>query len=119
MGALLDREPAGDFAHGREQRQAAVGPLDGLVGDGENPAGLERSNEIRHGCQVQIGEERLTLADPRDLFLDRLLDLEHKLGLVPHAGHIAELGARRRVLLVSKATAGARSSLDQHAVPGI
>ncbi len=34
LGALLNGEAAGDFAHGLQVRQVAVRPLDGLVGHG-------------------------------------------------------------------------------------
>ena len=44
--ALLDREPPGHLAHRREEREAAVGALHRLVGDGDAPALLERSRQL-------------------------------------------------------------------------
>ena len=44
-GADLDREPAGDLAHRREQRQRAVVELDRLVGDRAHAAREQRARQ--------------------------------------------------------------------------
>ena len=58
VGALLHGQAPGHLAHRREERQAPVGALDGLVADGDD-AGLRQSSrrEIRHRRQVQVGED--------------------------------------------------------------
>ena len=78
--ARLRREPAGDLAHRREQRQPAVVGLDRLVRDGGDPAVDERARERLVGGDVEVREEHEPLAQARVLGRDRLLDLEQHLG---------------------------------------
>ncbi|GAA3497033.1 hypothetical protein GCM10019016_041340 [Streptomyces prasinosporus] len=71
VGADLGGEPARDLGHRGEQRQRAVGQLDGLVGDGGG-AGLQQGVRALLGRgQVQVGEERLVLAQAVVLLRDR------------------------------------------------
>ena len=114
--ALLDREPAGDLAHRREQRQAAVGALDRLVGDRDRPRGPERARDVRRGRQVEVGEERLLGAEPGVLGRQRLLHLQHELGALPDLVDGDERRAHGRVFVVADPAARAGAALDQHAV---
>ena len=57
VGAGLRREPAGDLAHRREQRQRAGVGLDRLVGDGGDAAVDERARQRLVGGEVEVGEE--------------------------------------------------------------
>ena len=66
-GAFLDGQPARHLAHGREQWQAPVGALDGLVRDGDDVGLFERAGQLGRGGQVQIREEDLAGAQPRVL----------------------------------------------------
>ena len=55
--ARLDSEPPGDFAHGREQWQAAVLELDGLVSKRAYVLFQQFMRESLVGRQVEVGEE--------------------------------------------------------------
>ena len=55
--ADLNRQPAGHLAHRREQRQRAVVELDGLVADGTDLLGAQRSRQLLAGGEVQVGED--------------------------------------------------------------
>ena len=59
MRADLDRHPARDLAHRRQQRQRAVGELDGLVRDRLHLALHQRPGQLLLGGEMQIGEEQL------------------------------------------------------------
>ena len=81
--AGLRREPAGDLAHRREQRQRARVGLDRLVGDGGDAAVDERARERLVRRDVQVGEEHEPFAQAAVLGRDRLLHLEQQLGFAP------------------------------------
>ena len=49
----------GDLAHRRQQRQPPARILDGLVGDADRAALLQRLRQIGIGRQVQVGEQDL------------------------------------------------------------
>src|SRR5664279_1085581 len=69
---------------------------------------------------MQIGEEHQILAQPVVLSLDRLLDLEHQLGEIPHlVGGVENPGARGDEVLVRNQRPGARSGLDDDIVTGL
>ena len=94
VGAGLDRHPAGDLAHRREQRQSAAFVGDRLVGDGD-AAGLEQPLRLgRVRREVEVGEQDLALAQHPDLGRLRLLDLDHQLGSAEHGRGVRhDLGA--------------------------
>ena len=79
----LDREAARDLAHRREQRQAAVVGLDGLVGDAGDAALDERARQRLVGGDVEVREEDEPLAQAAVLGRDRLLHLEQELRPAP------------------------------------
>jgi hypothetical protein len=59
MGADMGRHAAGDFRHGREQRQRALRAGHRLVGD-RGDAGRQQIFGLRAvGSEVQVGEEDL------------------------------------------------------------
>src|SRR2546422_4720036 len=67
---------------------------------------------------MEVREHDLALAHARPLGLDRLLHLDHHLGLGPHVsgpGH--ERPARHAIRLVRKPRADPRPLLHEHAVP--
>ncbi len=119
VGALLDGQPSGHLAHRREERQAAVGALDGLVADGDDVRLRELASEIRRGRQVQIREDELAGAEPRVLGWQRLLHLEDQLGFGPDALRRLQRGAGGGVLLVADPAAEPGSPLDEQAVPAL
>ena len=63
----FDREPAGDFAHGREQGQAALGVGDRLIGDRGAAGSHQALGLLRIRRQMQIGEEDLAFAQLRSI----------------------------------------------------
>lgn len=99
VGADLRGQTARDLGHRGEQRERAVGELDRLVGDGGG-AGLQQGvRALAGGREVQVGEERLVLAEAVVLLRDRLLDLEQQVGGGPDlVGGAEDLGTGRDVL---------------------
>ncbi len=74
--------------------------------------------ELRLGREMQVGEQRLALAQQPDLDGLGLLDLQHELGLGEHGlgvGH--DLRALRREVRVLERAAQPRTGLHQHLVP--
>ena len=115
-GALLDGQPPGHFAHRREEREAPVRALDGLVGEGDRVGLAEGVGQIGHGGEVEEREEDLVGAKPAVLDRDRLLHLEDEIGLRPHQGGGAQDGADRGVLLVADPAPDTGSRLHEHPV---
>ena len=111
----LDGEPAGNFRHRRQQRQAAALVGHRLVGDGrhagcEQPLGL-----LRVGRQMKIGVEDLPLAQLRPFLWLRLLDLDdHVRPFEDLAGRADDPGAGSHIGAVVCADPGAGLRLDQH-----
>ena len=117
VGTDLGGQPAGDLAHRGQQRQRAVGGLHGFVGDrrGTRP---EQGIGARLGRRkVQVGEERLALAQSRVLGLDRLLDLQQQLRLGPHfVGGVDQLGTDPLEIGIGDRRTLAGAGLDEHLV---
>jgi hypothetical protein len=117
IGADLGREPARDLGHGREQGEAAVGRLHGLVGDAGDPRVEHRPGARLRGGQVQVGEEHLPLAHPVVLLGDRLLDLEDQVAIGPDRVRVGQDGrARRGEVGVRDGGAETRLPLDEDLV---
>ena len=84
----------------------------GLVRDGGRARLQQRVGALAGGGEVEVGEERLVLAQPPVLLGDRLLDLEHHVGGGPDlVGGAEDGGSGGDVLLVRDggADAGARA----------
>ncbi len=112
--------PAGDLAHRREEREAAVDELDRLVGDRlDLPTDqLIRERGVRR--EVEIGEEDLPFPHRGVLRRDRFLDLQDHVGAAPDVlGGRHELRSRPLVALLGEARAERRSFLDQDRVSGV
>ena len=84
--AGLDRHAAGDFAHRREQRQAAARIGDRLIGDADDAGIEQRLGLLRIGREMEIGEERLAGLHQRDFLRLRLLDLHDHVGFGEDGG---------------------------------
>ena len=116
--ARLRRQPAGDLAHRREQRQRAV-RLDGLVRDRGHARLDERPREQLVGGDVQVREERQPGPQPRIFGLDRLLHLEQELGAPPDVVDGDDRGAGPLVRVVRESAAHAGLGLDEHVVAAL
>ena len=116
--ADLDRQPPGHLAHGHEQRQRAVGQLDGLVGDADDAAIQEGPGQVWRRGKMQVGVQHL--AGPQQLVLlgQRLFDLHDHVGRLEDRGGVRQdAGSRRGVGFVCHAAADARALLYVHLVP--
>ena len=80
-GAGLRGDLAGHLAHRRQQRQPPLVVLDRLIGDARRARLLQPARQLGLGRQMQVGEERLALAQHPDLGGLGLLHLQHQLGL--------------------------------------
>ncbi len=113
VGAGLDGEASGDLAHGRQERQATVGGLDGLVGDGGDAALQERVGAFGVGGEVEVGEEGLAGPHPVVLGLDGLFDLEDEVARGPGGVGVGDDGGPGFAeVVVGDGRAEARSGLD-------
>ena len=117
LRADLHRQAPGDLAHGGQERQRAVGQLDGLVGDGGR-AGVQQRLRQRGRCgEVEVGEESEVGAQVAVFGSDGLLDLHEKFGGAPDSvGRGNDVRARGAVGLVREPRSGTCPRLDQHAV---
>ena len=79
--AGLDRHAAGNLAHRREQRQPAARARHRLVGDGRHARAHQLLGLVRIGRQMQVGEQRLALAQHLALGRLRLLHLHDQVGV--------------------------------------
>ena len=113
VGPHLGGQAPGDLGHGRQERQVPGVGLDGLVGEGGDPAVQELTGQLRVRGQVQVGEEHESASQERVLGRYRFLDLEDHLGAVPDLlGAAQERGAGGGVLLVVDAGAEPGPDLD-------
>ncbi len=67
MRADLDRHPPGDFAHRRQQWQAAARVGDGLIGDRDGARADQRLGQRPVGGEMKIGEQDLVAPQQLDL----------------------------------------------------
>ena len=75
--------------------------------------------ELGHRRQVQEGEEDLAGTQQLVLGLERLLHLDHELGLLVHRARVGDdRSAGALVVAVGHAAAGAGAALDHHLVAG-
>ncbi|GMA24562.1 hypothetical protein GCM10025864_23210 [Luteimicrobium album] len=112
-----DRHPPRDLAHGREERQAPVGELDGLVRERRRAGAQERVDERQVRGEVQVGEQHEVRAQVPVLRRDGLLDLEDEVRS-PRLVHGPEPRADGRVGVVGQAGAQPRAPLHDDVVPG-
>ncbi len=116
-GADHGGHPAGDLRHRRQQRQPALGVGDRLVGDAGDALGEQQVGQLGQRGEVKVGEQGLPLAQPLVLAGDRLLDLDHHLGVVGRVGIRHQPGAGIDIGLIRDAAADTGSLLHQHLVP--
>ena len=97
----FDGQTAGNLAHRRKQRQAAIRVGHGLVGNGRGARCHQAAGLLRIRCQVKIGEENLVRLEPAILDRLRLLDLDDHLGLGEHGlSRRQDAGAGFHIVLV-------------------
>ena len=115
----LDREPPGDVAHRREQREAPLIVLDGLERHGGQPDLAQAAREIRQRREMQIAEQQVILAQQLQVGVDRLFDLDDHLRLAEHLARRAQdADADVAVMLIGIATffSGAGLHIDLMAI---
>ncbi len=113
----LDRQPAGNFRHRRQERQGSIFRRYCLVGNGRR-TGLDQRFRLRRiGSEVQVREQHLVFAQHRALVELRLLDLDDHLGRVEHLlGCPDDFRAGLLVVGIGHADAHAGVRLDDHVV---
>jgi hypothetical protein len=105
----------GDLAHRRQQRQAAIGRGDGLVGDGGAARGQQRLGQRPVGREVQVGEQGLARLQPPAFHRLRLLDLDDEAGVGKQRLDVGlDAGPGRDVKRVVEAGARPGPRLDHH-----
>ena len=118
LGSLLDGHAPGHFAHGGQQRQAAVGLLDRLVGDANGLAFNQRVGLGQVRGQMQVGEHDLAFTDHVVLGRQGLFDMHDHVGRIEDLfGDVDHLGPGIDVGLIGKAAAGPCGFFHQHRVP--
>ena len=80
VGAHLHGHAPGDLAHGREQRQRAVGRGDGLICNRSHARGEQRLRLVQVRSQMQIREQGLPAAQLLAFGDLRFLDLHNEIG---------------------------------------
>ena len=114
----LDRHAAGDFAHRRQQRQAAKAVGDRFVSDGGNAGSQQQVGLARVGRQMQVGEQGLLRAQPQAFVGLRFLDLDDQLRpLEDFLRTIRQFGAGGGILLVAQANGAAGIFLHDDRMP--
>jgi hypothetical protein len=116
MSTDLGRHAARHLAHRGEERQPAVGRLDGLVGQGGGAGVEETTGHLRVGGEVEVGEQHRVGPQMSQLGRLRLFDL-HDQACTPGIGGIDQVGPGGNVLAIVDRRVLARSPLDQHPVP--
>ena len=118
MGTDLRRQPAGDFRHRREQRQAARGRGHRLVGDAGRPRGEEVGRLLGIGGEMQIGEQHLPAAQQFALAGLRLLHFHDQVaGRENRFGLVALQRPGRHIFGIGEARADTGAALDENLVP--
>jgi hypothetical protein len=114
FGPFLNAHAAGDFAHGGEEREAALGVAESFVGEARR-AGLEHGLcQVAAGSEVEIGKESLAGADERVFEREGLFDFDDEGGAGIHLGGGRDnFGSRGSVLGVEEAGADAGIGFDK------
>src|SRR3954451_14904664 len=115
-GARLCRDLPRDLAHRREQREAPLGVLDGLVGDAGRTGLAESSRQIGRRGQVQVRKQGHARTKPLHLLGLRFLDPQDELGLAPDLVERDDPGALRLVVGIADRAALAGALLNQNLV---
>ena len=114
VGTDLDGNPAGDFAHGGEEREATVLILDGFVGEGGNAVLEEGPGELGVGGEVEVGEEDDAGTEHIVLGFEGFLDLDDHVGGPKDVLRVLDDGgAPAPVFIVGKAAAHSGVVLDE------
>ena len=116
----LRRHATGDFAHRRQQRQAAVAADHGFIGHRMRARLHERFGLRLVGGEVQIGEEHLPRAQHRALGQLRLFHLHDHVGRREYgSGRRQDLRTGSAVFVIGATDTEAGTRLDEHLVAGV
>ena len=117
MRAGLNRHPAGDLTHRRQQWQAAVIIGHRFVGDGDSTGVDQPLGLFRIGRQMQVSEQHLPLTQHGQFRRLRLLYLHHHVGTGENVGGGAnDLCPDGAVIVVFQANRLAGVGFDDDAV---
>ena len=83
VGPDLRRQPAGNLAHRRQQRQGSAAQLYCLVSDAGDFPLQQCPGAVPAGCQMKVGEQHLTGLHAVVLDRNRLFDLQDQLRVLP------------------------------------
>ena len=113
VGAHLRRQPSGDLAHRRQQRQRAVVELHRLVGDRRRAGRDQRPGDVGVGGEVEVREQRQVRPEEAELLLLGLFDLDDHLLRPGVGGSGHDVGAGGPVVVVVDRGALAGAGLDE------
>ncbi len=120
LGPLLDGHAAGHLAHRGQERMGAVFQRDGFVRNGHDLSFEHRLGQFPVGCEMEIREKYLSLADEIEFGRERLLDLHDHVGAAVDVGRVVnDLGSGLDIVIVEDAAARAGVRLDKDGVPSL
>ena len=113
--ADLNRETTCNLRHRLQEREAAVGTLDGFVRNPEDAFLQKNLGQFRSRGQMQISKQRLPLLQQFELRRQRLLHLEDKVRGPPDFRRVGD-HRRTRVTIfrIGESRGHTRRFLDQH-----
>ena len=117
MGHDLTGEPAGDLAHGGQQRQVAIGVFDGFVSHAGRPGTDQSGGERRVGGEVKISKKNESFVQERELWFDRLFDFDQEVHVGPNLRRVVDdEGAGIQIGRVLEARTFAGPFFDQYRI---
>jgi len=119
-GAFLDGHASGHLTHGGQQRQSAVGLLDGFISDAYGLTLDQCPGLGLISCQVEIGENDLPFPDQVVLRRQGFFNVhDHVSRSVDLFGGIDDVGPGPDVGVIGKAASRPGAFLHQHLVPAL
>ena len=113
----LNGQPASHLAHRRQQREASVGQLHRLIGNGRDFFPQKGLGLLRVRRQMQIGEEDLPFPEQFKFRLQRFFDLnDHIGGIVNRFGRGQNLGTYGSIFRIGKTAGFSCGSFQIHFV---
>ena len=115
MGADLNRDAPCDDRHRSEQWQRTVGVLDRFECDAGQADVEQAARQLRIGCEMEVTEQQMILAQQLEVAGDRFLHLDDEFAdLVELPCRRHQRDAEARVLFIGKAALFASALLHEH-----